>query len=247
MTISFSKLRGDEVSEILARVQDRVADADPVSSRLTFSADNFSVPKEAGKGVLIAGQHAWGDLIGDVNPKNTGAGSATLALWHAGLYRAWFYAAGDLCDMLFHLPHDYVPGTDIFLHLHWGHHGTAISGSLLVTFGVSVAKGHNQTEFSAEKSPTLTVLTPNIATVPRYRHRIDEIQLSSKTPSATQLNTKDLEVDGLLLIGLRVDVIPTITGGSTNKPAFFTLDIHYQSTGIGTINKSPNFYGDKVF
>ena len=27
-------------------------------------------------------------------------------------------------DITFHLPHDYVPNTDIFIHVHWTHAGT---------------------------------------------------------------------------------------------------------------------------
>ena len=235
------------MDENLSLVQDRLAAANPTATNVPFNTPGVNFPRDAGKGITIGSQFGWQDLIGDVSPKTTGAGAATLAVFRAGIYRAWFYAANDLCDIVFHMPHDWVPGTDLFLHLHWGHNGTAISGSLVVSFGVAYARGHNQTIFGAEVVPVLTVLTPNIATVPQYRHRIDEFQLSSKSPRADQLNTNDLEVDGLILVGVRADTIPTITGGSTNKPAFFTLDIHYQSTGIGTTNKAPDFYGDKVF
>ncbi len=38
-------------------------------------------------------------------------------------------------------------------------------------------------------------------------------------------------------LGIKVD-----SGGSTNEPAFFTLDIHYQSTSIGTKQKAPDFW-----
>jgi hypothetical protein len=203
---------------------------------------SLNMPKASGEGIFVAGTYPWGDLIGDVSPKTTGAGAATLAAFRGGAYRGWFYGAGDLCDMLFHVPHDYAPGTDLYLHLHWAHNGTAISGSLVVTFGVTYAKGHNQANFPAEVAPVLTVSTPNIGTIPQYRHRVDELQLSAASPSGTQLSTGSIEPDGLILVGLTATTIPTITGGSTNKPCFFTCDIHYQSTGIGTKNKSPDFY-----
>jgi hypothetical protein len=88
----------------------------------------------------------------------------------------------------------------------------------------------------------LSVSTPNIATIPQYRHRVDEIQLSATSPGANQLDSANIEVDGMILIALRSTTIPTITGGSTNAPAFFTCDLHYQSTSIGTKQKAPNFY-----
>jgi hypothetical protein len=111
-----------------------------------------------------------------------------------------------------------------------------------VDYAISYAKGHNQANFITEVTPQLSVSTPNIATIPQYRHRVDEIQISATSPSATQIDTDDLEPDGLITVGVTVNTIPTITGGSTNKPCFLTLDIHYQSTGIGTKQKSPNFY-----
>jgi hypothetical protein len=203
------------------------------------------VPKTSGTGILIdtaSPTFGWRDIIGDVSPKTSPPGAATVAVFIGGYYRTWFYSANDQCDCIYHVPHDYVAGTDIFLHLHWGHNGTAISGSLVVTFGVTYAKGHNQANFPTEVNPVLTVSTPNIATVPRYRHRLDEFQLSSAAPTATQLNTALLEPDGLILVGFQVTIIPTITGGSTNLPAFFTLDIHYQSSNVGTKQLSPPFY-----
>ncbi|MCK4635847.1 MAG: hypothetical protein KAT32_03210 [Candidatus Moranbacteria bacterium] len=52
-----------------------------------------------------------------------------------------------------------------------------------------------------------------------------------------------MEPDGLLMVSLKTTTIPTITGSATsNLPYIFTVDIHYQSTGIGTKNKVPDFY-----
>jgi hypothetical protein len=87
-----------------------------------------------------------------------------------------------------------------------------------------------------------TIPAPNIATVPRYRHRIDEFQLSSATPTGTQLDSNALEVDGLILCSIKPTTIPTITGGTPNQPAILFVDIHYLSNSLGTVNKAPNFY-----
>lgn len=210
-----------------------------------FIEDDVVISKSRGDGLKVdidAPTYSWHDIIGDITPKTTGANSPTLGAFIGGAYRSWFYAAGDLNWCLYHMPHDYAPRTDIFLHLHWAHNGTAISGQLVNTYGISYAKGHNQAIFSAEVAPVLTVSTPNISTIPQYRHRIDEIQISSLAPSASQLNSALLEPDGLILCGVTATEIPSITGGSTNKPAFFTLDLHYQSTGIGTKQRVPDFY-----
>lgn len=239
-------LLGNLFVESLSRLnQDLTTDAEPTFAGALLT-DNLTLPKTSGKGIRVdtgASTFGWRDLVGAVEPKSTGAGKATLGVWRGGLVKVWFYDTNDTLDILqYHLPHDYVPGSDLHIHLHWGHHGTAISGSLVVTFGVTYAKGHNQVNFPAEVAPVITVATPNITTVPQYRHRIDEIQLSAASPSGTQIDSDDIEPDGIILLGMIVTTIPTITGGVVDKPAFFEIDIHYQSTNIATKDKAPDFY-----
>lgn len=206
----------------------------------------LQLPKTSGLGIKVDSTGTptfpWRDLIGDITPKTSGAGAPTLAAFRGGNVRSFFYSAGDDGDAIFHVPHDYVPGSDMFLHLHWAHNGTAISGNLVVDFYLTYAKGHNQADFPAEVNRTLTVSTPDIATVPRYRHRVDETQITAASPAASQIDSDIIEVDGLILVHFNATTIPTITGGTTNEPALFTLDIHYQSTGVGTKGKAPDFW-----
>lgn len=184
----------------------------------------------------------WKDLIGDITPKTSGPGAPTLTAFRGGNVRGFAYSAGDDGDCVFHIPHDYKPGSDLFVHLHWAHNGTAISGNLVVGLSVTYAKGHAQAIYAAEINPNITVATPNIATVPQYSHRIDEIQLSAAAPTASQLDSALIEPDGIILLHFDVTTIPTITGGTPNEPFILTLDLHYQSTYVGTKNKVPNFY-----
>ena len=142
----------------------------------------------------------------------------------------------------FHLPHDYAPGTDLYLHFHWSHNGTAISGDMVWEYNCTYAKGFDQANFPALVTGTSTYATTDIATTPQYRHRVDEIQLSASAPSASQLDTDDIEVDGIILMQVNANAIPTITGGSPNEPFLHFVDIHYQAGYIGTANKAPNFY-----
>ncbi len=192
-------------------------------------------------GILIDGAFAWRDCIASAIYRDVGAGSPTRSAFQ-GNVNSLFYGANDNSDMHFHVPHDYAHGTDIFVHAHWGHNGTAISGSLIVNFETTVAKGHNQANFTSTVTTTMTVSTPDIATVPRYRHRIDEFQLSAASPGAGQIASSLLEPDTLVMINVKPTTIPTITGGSPDQPAIFEVDLHYQSTGIGTKQKAPDFY-----
>jgi hypothetical protein len=202
--------------------------------------------KASGKGIKIdpaAPTFGWRDLLGRIIPRDSGVTAPALAVYRGGQVRDYAFDANDVADLQFHMPHDWAPGTDIFIHVHWSHHGTAISGSLVCDFFTTFAKGFGGAIFPAEVQTTLTVSTPDVATIPQYSHRVDEVQLSAASPTANQIDTDNLEVDALLLIGFRVTTKPTVTGGVvTNDPFIHHIDIHYQSTGIGTKAKAPSFY-----
>jgi hypothetical protein len=203
--------------------------------------NHLVLPKTTNYGIKVDNTtptFPWHDLIGDVTPKTTGAGTPTFGTYNGNI-NGWKFVANDIVDLVFHVPHDYVPGTDIYLHVHWSHNGTAITGNVVFTHYSTYAKGHNQAVFPAEVTSTITYNTTNIATTPQYQHRIDEIALSTAGGSAALLNTTNLEVDGVILIRLKVTTLPTITAGNL---FIHTCDLHYQSTCIGTKAKAPNFY-----
>ena len=144
-------------------------------------SDNIILPKASGKGIMIDNSSptfGWKDLLGQIYPKSSGVGSPTLSEFiPGGNVRQFCYAVGEDGDGDFHIPHDYVLGTDLFFHLHWAHNGTAL-----------------------------------------------------------------LEPDGIIMFHYDVTEIPTITGGTPNKPFLLFTDLHYQATNISTKQKSPNFY-----
>jgi hypothetical protein len=200
------------------------------------------LPKTSGEGIKVeaaAPTFCWGDITGMAIFNTAGANAPTIAAFRGGNCRALKFTANDRMDYVFHLPHDYAPGTDIHAHVHWLHNGTAITGNAAFKLDYTYAKGHNQVDFPAEKTQTITYATTNIATTPQYRHRIDEIVISSAGGSATLLDSGAFEPDGILVMGLSLTTLPTITGGDLFN---LTADLHYQSTGIGTKAKAPNFY-----
>lgn len=212
----------------------------------TSSVAGMAIPNLPGTGIYLEenGQTilGWKDLLGQIIPRTTGAGTPSAAVFRGGVIRQYAFGANDFVDINFHIPHDWVPGTDFYLHTHWGHNGTAISGDFVLEHTISYAKGHNQAIFPAEITNTQTIATTNIATTPQYSHHINETQLSSSTPSASQLDTALIEPDGILMLHTTTTAIPTITGGSPNEPFIFFLDIHYQSTNVTTKNRVPNFW-----
>lgn len=205
--------------------------------------DNLVLSKSSGEGIQVdpaSPSFGWRDLIGDVSPKTTGLGAPTLDTIQGNL--RWFrYSSGDGGDVIYHIPHDYLPGSDLFLHPHWQHNGTDISGSLVITVNVSYAKGHQQASFHAQKTLTITDGSLTIANTPALWHRIPEVQLSTSGGSASQLDTDIIEVDGIIHVYYEVTTVPTITGGS-GEPFLMTFDIHYQSKNLATKQKAPDFY-----
>lgn len=204
---------------------------------------SLSFPKTAGIGIKVENQYGWKDLIGDVSPKY-GSGAAPAQALFLPSIRAWAYSANDQFECVFHIPHDYAPGTDLFLHMHWSHNGTNITGTFTTDMFVTYAKGHGQAAFSPAKKVPITLTGLTIQNTPQYLHRVDEVQLSISGGASNMIDTSLIEVDGLILISGVVSTLPSISGSaSSNRPFIFTVDVHYQSTGLTTKNKSPNFYG----
>lgn len=209
------------------------------------SASTWVIDKSSGAGIKVdttTPTYGWRDMEGIVIPDQQGANAPTLAAFIGGSVRRYFFSATDKVDCEFHIPHDYVPGTDLYLHYHWSHNGTSISGTQAVTMAYTYSKGHNQPGwiYTAEKSTVISDSIASIIAFPRHGHFISEAQISTSGGSATQLDTDAIEVDGVLAVSLTQTTIPTISGGSPNEPCIFMIDLHYQSSNIGTKNKSPS-------
>lgn len=203
---------------------------------------SLSLPKASGEGLKVNGTYGWKDLTGDISPKSSGPDAPILATI-IGNIRGFAYQAADQGEASFHLPHDYAPGTDLFIHAHWCHNGTNISGSISIALEVTYAKGHSGGSFHTPVTTAITVSSLNITNTPQYSHRVDEIQVSNNGGSSSMLNTAIIEPDGLILVNYKTNTIPTISGSaSRNEPFLLSFDLHYQSTGMATKNKSPNFY-----
>ena len=214
------------------------------NSLAVLGSGTVIMPKATNTGLMVdpaSPSWGWKDLLGAIRPDPSGAGAPVLTVFRAGSVRMYAYTTADRMDCELHIPHDYVPGTDVFVHVHWSHNGTAISGNFVGTCAYSYAKGHNQAIYPAEKTVTITYATVNLTTTPQYIHRVDEVAISSAGGSATLLDNALIEVDGLLLLSFTMTTIPTITGGSA-RVFISHIDLHYQSNNMATKNKAPNFY-----
>lgn len=192
-----------------------------------------------GVGLLVEGAFGWRDLEGPIVAPTTGAGRPTLTAYDGEIEDYAFDAGDHYSPIKFHWPHDWAPGSDSHIHLHWSHNGTDISGSLVIEYIYIWARRDGV--FTASKTITHTISGLNITNTPAKKKRVDEIQFSTSGGSATLHDTDLYEPDGMILLHFNVVTIPTITGGAL-KPFIHYVDQHIQTTNMGTKNKDPNFW-----
>lgn len=219
-----------------------------------ITAGGLILPKTAGAGIKTdadgSPDYNWRDLHGPIIPHPSGGTAPTSKLIRGtGTHiRGYAFSAGDeIDDITFHLDHDYPPATNAYLHTHWEHAGTAISGSLVINWYLTLCKGYNQSAqvFVAEKNITQTISVTNVAGHPQYAHHIDEFAITNNGGDATHFDRALLEPDMIIKCAAVVTTIPTITGspaGSADEPFILHADLHLQSTSVGTKNKNYPFY-----
>ncbi len=215
------------------------------NTRFRIDSDGvIALPKASGFGIKVdttTPTFGFADILGDQFTKNTGATKPTLTVYN-GVISVWQFGVGDEAMISYHIPHDYVKGTDIFLHIHWSHTATTVTGGTL-TFKVTsiYSKGHNQAAFTG--TPAVGTFT-GTASSTQYQQILSETQYSASTPSGIQIDTDLLEPDGVIEMTFEVDANNiTVSSGAVPDPFIHFVDLHYQTTGlIGTKDKVPDFY-----
>lgn len=188
------------------------------------------VPKTSGIGILVdtaAPTYAWHDLLGRISVRGAGGQDPGFNVYRTSI-RQFQFAVGDECWVEYHIPHDYAPNTDVYVHMHWSLTDTTVE---TVTWGVSAsyAKGHGDGVFPAVVTTTVAEASTGVA----YTHFITEVQITG----VGLLDKSLLEPDGLILVRTYLSA----NSGATEPFLHFT-DLHYQSTNIGSKQKSPPFY-----
>jgi hypothetical protein len=198
------------------------------------SLASLTLPKASGSGIKIddaAPVWGWRDLLAEVDIRGTGINDPSFLVYGATTMRVLSFSATTMqeCFVVFHLPHDYVPGTAIYLHTHWSNAAaTPNTGNVMWSFDYSFAKGHNQQAFTAFTKISVTQASP----ATRYWHNIAE---------TTAITIAGLEVDGLLMVRCYRDAA-NAADTCTDAVFLHTVDMHYQSTNMATKNKAPSFY-----
>ena len=175
----------------------------------------------------LSGEFGWRDITTQITVKGVGAADPSWAQIGSGPMYAFKFGLNDECWSAIHIPHDIVPGQPIFFHAHWLADGTD-SNTVKWQWDYMYARGFGQDAYSVAG----TTITAEQASAGQYYHMVTE----TGGASITNLD----EPDGIIYVHLK----RISNGGTDNTDGIFLLtqDVHYQSTNIGTINKSPVFY-----
>lgn len=181
----------------------------------------------------------WRDILGQIFIRGAGTQDPSWVQYNGVIYDYQF-TLNDEITLNFHLPHDYVPGTDIYAHVHWSLNGAGISENITWEFSSIYAKGHNQAAFTA--TPLVTSAAAAASSTTQYQHMITETAISSAAGSAGVLYANSIfEVDGLIIMRAKL-IANSGTGTGTSRPFVHGVDLHYQSTNMATKGKAPAFY-----
>lgn len=169
----------------------------------------------------------WRDITTQITVKGVGAADPTWAQIASGPFFAYKFGLNDECWSAIHIPHDIVPKTNIHFHAHWLADGTN-SNTVKWQWSYMYARGFGQEAYSVAGA----TVTAEQASAGQYYHMVTET-------SGIAIPTLD-EPDGIIYVHLK----RITNGGTDNADGIFLLtqDVHYQSTNLGTVNKSPVFY-----
>lgn len=217
-------------------------------------SDNLVLPKTSGKGIQVeeaSPTFPWRDITGSITARGTGANNPP---WNAyrGSINAYEFNAlpGTMKEVwiTLHLPHDYLPGSDLYIHTHWSQNvvdtggAAGVPGVVKWYFAISYADGFGTPGGAADPftAPIIVSVTQQASTT-QYGHMIAEAQFTNNGGTGGLIDSNTISVDGLLLIRCyrdSADAADTLN----QSPFLHMVDVHYQSTNIGTKGRAPNFY-----
>jgi len=176
--------------------------------------------------------YPWKTALGRVTVKITGSADPSWAIYRGTapkVIRAYQFAVNNEVWVDHVMPYDYAKGTDIFVDFHWSLNVGSISENITWAIDFAYAKSDNQQACSNIFSASV-------------------LQASSTTQRQMMSTTIQLTGGGLITLSdcepdmwIGMHVYLSANSGST-QPFLHSIDLQYQSTGIGTKNRDPDFY-----
>lgn len=178
-------------------------------------------------GTETSSDWGWSDVTGDISVRGVAATDPTWTQISTGPLYAFAFDVADYVWIQYLMPHNIVPGSEMYFQAHWLASGTD-TNTVKWQFDYAYSDGYSRGAFD----PTGVTLTAEEApTGTAYTHMTTESGLIAVTA----------EPSGILYA--RVGRVAN--GATDNTDTIFLLeaDVKYQSTGIpATKNRSPDFY-----
>lgn len=225
-------------------------------SKILASTGDLIVEKASGKGIKVdtdSPTYGWRNLLGPVQAKTTGATDPVWTLYRGNIYAYTFDSATAEAFLTFHVPNDWVPGVvgegrSAFIDVHWSQivvdtGGTAgVPGNVEWNFEITYADGHGTAGGAADPfTAPVTVTVVQQASSTQYGHMIAEVEFANDGGTGGKMNYNTIRVGGLIIV--RAYRVKGNAADTLNQAPFgHTVNIHYQSTNVGTKQKSPDFY-----
>ena len=223
------------------------------SDDIALSNGEFLIfDKASGNGIKVdtaSPTWSWRDVTGRLQTRGVGVSDPDWTLYRSPVYQYKFSDGHEHEAWLeFHIPHDYVPGTDLYIHVHWSQivvdtgGAAGVPGVVEWAFDVSYADGHGTAGGVADPfaAPKIVSVTQQGSTT-QYGHMVAEVAFTNAGGDATHFDRATILPDGVVLVRVHRD--STHVNDTLNQEPFLHyVDLHYQSSNIGTKAKVPNFY-----
>ena len=221
--------------------------ATPVTTTSTPQVTSLVLGAASSNGIKVdttTPTYPYRDLPAGASVKTGGNNDPIFAVFRDGL-RAYQFANNSTNELYskVHVPADYVMGTDITIQIEWAQNtvdtgGPAgVPGTVKWQLEFNYAKSFGQAAFPA----AVTGSSTQQASSTQYMLLMCNIAITAATPSGSQVDSDLLEPGGHFMLRLFRD--PADAADTLNQaPFLLELNIHYQSTGVGTKYGEPPFY-----
>lgn len=216
---------------------DKYLNGTAITNKVDFNSDSPVVSNLSDGGIRLDisnPTYGWYDLLSPTVVYSGAATNKPVFNVLVGSVKDYQFILNDESSHEFHMPHDYLLGSDMYIHVHWTHNSSSVTtGSVTWQFDATYARGYSRGIFN---TPIVITVDQNAPTT-ALTHMIAETKLSAIAGAGGLLDTNLLEPDGI--IKLRLKLIANTCGAN---PFVHFCDAHYQTTGLPTKNRNYDFY-----
>ena len=177
--------------------------------------------------VVMLNNNNWDDLRFPVGAVKLGAANAPdEQAYKGGLVLSYPSNQNRIAYVTAQMPHMWVEGTDIELHIHWVIPTSGAGGGAEnVKWDFTYSWANQDAAFPAETSASITVDVQN---------QVADIHIRTDIVTATGTGK---EFSSMLIISIERDI--SVANDYADKAYLIELDIHYKKNRLGTYNEDP--------